>query len=96
MARKGVTETANVGDGLVFWVAAKVAASAMIVHGVFPLVNSDYMYKMHYIICVLNRRVLKCGLAHLNANARDGSNASANANAQQLNQMKVKLQMRSS
>ena len=38
MARKGITETANVGRkfsgvGLLFWVAAKVAASAMIVHG---------------------------------------------------------------
>ena len=35
------------------------------------------------------RLVLKCGLAHLNANARDESNASANA--QQLNQMQMHL-----
>ena len=41
---------------------------------------------------VESRLVLKCGLAHLNANARDESNA--NASAQHLNQMQ--MQMRSS
>ena len=35
------------------------------------------------------RLVLKCGLAHLNANARDESNA--NANVHQLNQMQMHL-----
>ena len=46
--------------------------------------------------CVETRRVLKCGLSHLNANAnaRDESNANANASAQHLNQMQ--MQMRSS
>ena len=49
---------------------------------------------MRMLRWIRGRLVLKCGLAHLNANARDESNASANANAQQLNQMQV--QMRSS
>ena len=38
---------------------------------------------MFMYTCVCNRLVLNCGLAHLNANARDESNA----NAQQLNKM---------
>ena len=38
-----------------------------------------------------SRLVLKCGLAHLNANARDESNASVNANVHQLNQMQMHL-----
>ena len=44
-----------------------------------------------------NRLVLKCGLAHLNANARDKSNTNArdksntNASAQHLNQMQMHL-----
>ena len=40
------------------------------------------------------RLVLKCGLAHLNANARDESNA--NVNAMHLNQIQVQMQMHSS
>ena len=43
------------------------------------------------MVRVSTRLVLKCGLAHLNANARDESNASANANAQHLNQMQMHL-----
>ena len=46
-----------------------------------------------FLVCLIilvttSRLVLKCGLAHLNANARDESNA--NANVQHLNQMQVK------
>ena len=37
--------------------------------------------------------VLKCGLAHLNANVRDESNASANANAQQFNQIQMQMHL---
>ena len=40
-------ETANLGmlvSGVLFCVATKVAASAMIVHSCFPLVVSDEMY----------------------------------------------------
>ena len=37
--------------------------------------------------------MLKCGLAHLNANARDESNASANTNAQQLNQIQMQIHL---
>ena len=40
---------------------------------------------------ICTRLVLKYGLAHLNANARDESNASANANVQQLKQMQMHL-----
>ena len=46
------------------------------------------VYRQSYFrVCI--RLVLKCGLAHLNANTRDESNASANA--QQLNQMQMHL-----
>ena len=42
--------------------------------------------------------MLKCGLAHLdaNANAIDESNANVNVNAQHLNQIHMQVQMRSS
>ena len=40
-------------------------------------------------LCLRDRLVLKCGLAHLNANTRDESNASANA--QLLNQMQMQM-----
>ena len=46
----------------------------------------------NYIIPHCTRLVLKCGLAHLNANAyaRDESNANANANTLHLNQMQMR------
>ena len=55
--------------------------------------NNDHVLKqLSPLNSLHNRLVLKCGLAHLNANAIDESNANVNANAQHLNQM----QMRSS
>ena len=59
-------------------------------------ISLSIIYSTHTIIgvtCPYTRLVLKSGLAHLNANARDESNAnvSANANVQQPNQMQMHL-----
>ena len=58
--------------------------------------NHTSVIKIREHVGLPTRLVLKCGPAHLSANARDESNASANANAQQLNQLQVQMQMRSS